>query len=151
MTYSMKDSNALRPDAQAFDEVRLVTKPRYKISGLSGDEWRISVEVQFYRKGKLQHTTSYSKMEYACGFLYAAYEEAISEGKAYFAGDGIHCDQEGCSKPCTVTYVRKKHFCQEGHEHLPSELQMLRHFCEEHRVRGDCGLDDADANYVMVQ
>lgn len=40
----------LRPDAQAFDEVRIVTVPRYKQSGLSGDEWRISAAIRLYRK-----------------------------------------------------------------------------------------------------
>ena len=48
-----KPSRALKPDAQAFDEVRIVTVPRYKRSDLSGDEWRISAEIQFYRNGVL--------------------------------------------------------------------------------------------------
>gem|GEM_PF-6705725 len=46
----MKDRYALRPDAQAFDEIRIVTVPRYKTSGLSGDEWRISAMIQFFAK-----------------------------------------------------------------------------------------------------
>ena len=44
---------ALKPDAQAFDEVRITTVPRYKMSGLSGDEWRISGKIQLLRKGKV--------------------------------------------------------------------------------------------------
>jgi len=44
---------ALRPDAQAFDEVRITTVPRYKMSGLSGDEWRISGKIQLLRKGRV--------------------------------------------------------------------------------------------------
>ncbi len=45
-------NRALKPDAQAFDEVRIRTVPRWKESGLSGDEWRISATVEFWRKGK---------------------------------------------------------------------------------------------------
>ena len=40
----------LKPDAQAFDAVRITTVPRYKTSGLSGDEWRISAHVELLRK-----------------------------------------------------------------------------------------------------
>lgn len=42
---TQRKSCALRPDAQAFDEIRIVTVPRYKQSGLSGDEWRIHAEA----------------------------------------------------------------------------------------------------------
>lgn len=145
-----KNSNALRPDAQPFDEIRIVTVPRYKTSGLSGDEWRISAKVQFFRKGELQHENGYSNIVHACGFLYSELQMAIDDGKAYFAGDSVHCDQEGCDKPFTTTYLLKKHFCSEGGEHEVSEVSQFRHFCDEHKVRGDCGLEDADRNYVMV-
>lgn len=47
-----KARRALRPDAQACDEIRIYTVPRYKTSGLSGDEWRISAVTEFYRKGR---------------------------------------------------------------------------------------------------
>ena len=30
------------PDDEWYDEVRIVTVPRYKTSGLSGDEWRFT-------------------------------------------------------------------------------------------------------------
>lgn len=49
-------NRAYRPDAQAFDEIRIFTVPSYKTSGLSGDEWRISATVEFYRNGILRHT-----------------------------------------------------------------------------------------------
>jgi hypothetical protein len=57
------ERRALRPDAQAFDEVRIVTVPRYKISGLSGDEWRISSHIEFYRKGRKVHERGFGKAE----------------------------------------------------------------------------------------
>ena len=138
--------NAIRPDAQAFDEVRIITVPRYKESGLSGDEWRISAETQFFRKGELIFTTQRRDIETACGFTYADYLSGIDNGKGYFAGDGIKCDQEGCSENAAVHYRLKKLFSREGYEGIPP-WPMFRHFCEKHKNRGDCGLEDADRNY----
>ena len=92
---------ALRPDAQAFDEVRIITVPRYKTSGLSGDEWRIHAEAQFYRKGRLIFSEGCRDVQAACGLVYGWYVTACDDGKAYFAGDGVTCDQEGCHEPAT--------------------------------------------------
>jgi len=47
----MRPSVTSAPDRQAYDEVRIITVPRYKNSELSGAEWRISAEVQFLHKG----------------------------------------------------------------------------------------------------
>lgn len=149
MLLGEKECNALRPDAQAFDEVRIKTIPRYKQSGLSGDEWRIHAEITFYRKGIEVHSVGYRNIETACGYLYAAHGSAINDGKAYFAGDGIHCDQEGCSERATVRLQMKAAY---GNDGVRKELHRptFRHFCERHSTRGDCGLDDADDNYVLV-
>lgn len=140
---------ALRPDAQAFDEVRIKTVPRYKESELSGDEWRISANVEFLRKGEVIHTENFSDIERACGFAYAEYQKVIDSAKGYFVGIGDFCDQEGCSSKATVTLKLKKVFCSHG---LESDLTtpQFRMFCEKHSTRGDCGLDDADANYTTV-
>ena len=147
--------NALRPDAQAFDEVRIITVPRYKTSDLSGDEWRISAEVQLWRKGKLIHTESYRNVETACAYAYPVYHNGIGNGLAFFAGDGVICDQEGCAAPATVHYRVKKSMCAGwggcGQE-KPNYGTMIdyRHFCDAHKKRGDCGLDDCDSNYELV-
>jgi hypothetical protein len=145
---------AEKPDAQGFDEIRLVTIPRYKTSELSGDEWRISVHYQFYRKGALVHASGgFRNMETAVAFAGAEYYRAIDDGKAYFAGEGDRCDQEGCSEPATVTYKLKKQYCRQGHETDPYEFSpepLIRRFCDRHSTRGDCGLDDADRNYEQL-
>ena len=138
--------HAVRPDAQGFDEVRIVTVPRYKTSRLSGDEWRISASIQLYRKGKLIHERGVRNVEMGCVFAAATYYEAKDNGLAYFAGDGIICDQEGCSAGATVRYRLIHQYCREGHKSDPS-LPTYRHFCDRHKQRGDCGLDDADSNY----
>ena len=57
----------MRPNAQGFDEVRLVTVPRYKTSELSGDEWRISICAEYFRNGELKfRETIAHDMEKAC-------------------------------------------------------------------------------------
>ena len=38
-------------DDEWYDEIRVTTVPRFKTSGLSGDEWRRSAKVTFLRKG----------------------------------------------------------------------------------------------------
>lgn len=139
---------ALRPDAQAFDEIRIVTVPRYKTSGMSGDEWRIHAEAQFYRKGKLIFSEGCCDVETACRFLSYWHAKGCDDGKAYFAGDGVTCDQEGCSEPATVRYGRRHAYCLEGHKSTVFESSQYRCFCDAHKRRGDCGLDDADSNYV---
>ena len=140
---------AIRPDAQAFDEVRIVTVPRYKQSGMSGDEWRISAKMEFYRKGNLIFEKSYRNVETACGFAYAAYLSGIDDGKGYFGGDSNLCNQEGCNNYATVKYKLKKFYSREGYEKEPFG-PTYRFFCEEHKTRGDCGLEDADRNYEKV-
>jgi hypothetical protein len=144
-------SCALRPDAQAFDEIRIFTVPRFKESELSGDEWRIHAECQFYRKGKLVHTEGCRDTLVAAGLLYSWYVNATDNGKAYYAGDGVTCDQEGCSEPATVRLKRLADYCNDGHKSKVSDVSLYRHFCEKHKERGDCGLDDADANYILEQ
>lgn len=148
-------NNVIRPDAQAFDEVRIITVPRYKQSGLSGDEWRISAEVQLWRKGKLLRSSTYHNVEQACGFLFAEYQRATDDGLAFFAGDGVTCDQEGCSQPATVHYRVLKNVCAGpgrcGQARPDYGSVNHRHFCERHKTRGDAGLDDCDTNYEVVE
>ncbi len=139
---------ALRPDAQAFDEVRIITVPRYKESGLSGDEWRISATIQLWRKGVLIHERGCGNIEAAVMLLGDTYLSAIDNGLAYFAGDGILCDQEGCNNPVAVRYQKIADYNNDGTKKEPLRA-TYRHFCERHSRRGDCGLDDADSNYVI--
>jgi hypothetical protein len=147
----MKDGvyRDVRPDAQAFDEIRLKTVPRYTESDLSGDEWRISVSVKFMRKGQVVAAKHYSNMEYAVAFLAGDYHSGVDEGKAYFGGINDFCDQEGCANQSTVTLSKKHDYCRSGHKTEVSS-PTIRKFCDEHKTRGDCGLDDADRNYTAL-
>jgi hypothetical protein len=136
----------LKPDAQAFDEVRITTVPRYKQSGLSGDEWRISAKVELLRKGRVIVEKGFRNIETACNLLSAVHALACDDGKGFFGGEGNFCDQEGCAERATVAYRKKANYCREGHRSEQHQT-TIRRFCDRHKVRGDCGLDDADAHY----
>lgn len=148
-----RPSRALKPDAQAFDEIRIITVPRYKDSELSGAEWRISAEMQFYRKGKLIFTDGCSNVENACYLLGAKHMIACDNAMGYFAGEGDICDQEGCSQKATVTYRVKKEFSRdnphEWNKEVTDELK-IRKFCNRHKTRGDSSFDDSDVNYEEI-
>lgn len=152
-----KDRNyAIRPDAQPFDEIRITTIPRYKTSGMSGDEWRISAKVQLLRKGRIVHEDiGLSNIKAAIDFLPSIFHRACDSAKGYFAGEVGFCDQEGCRKPPTIFYQMKHSYCQEGHRTECSKSldghTPIRKFCDEHKERGDCGLDDADSNYEKIE
>ena len=150
----MKDINyALRPDAQAFDEIRIRVIPRFKESELSGDEWRISAQIEFFRKGKLILDDQVNDMQTAVGCLYYKYIRAIDDGHAYYAGDGVHCDQEGCNEKATMLYRIKQDYCADfGGCGQKKDLYTGSHrcFCEKHSTRGDQDRQDNDDNYEMI-
>lgn len=150
-TFTFTYSRDMRPDAQAFDEIRIVTVPRYKESELSGDEWRIGANVQLLRKGRVMFEATRADVEWAAKTLMEIWERACSEGAAYYAGEGDFCDQEGCSEKATVAYKKKKNWCSQCGK--SSEIiggDKIRCFCDRHKRRGDCGLDDSDNNYELL-
>lgn len=153
---SDKISYALRPDAQGFDEIRIRLVPRFKESELSGSEWRISTVMEFYRKGELICASSCGgKIEYGAGLVYARLLEAQDNGEAYFAGDGIHCDQEGCAEKAVYLMKLKKRFCVGGGNCGQEKKDYGSHdhrcFCELHKNRGDQDLEDNNDNYELVE
>lgn len=141
----------VRPDAQGFDEIRIFTVPRYKTSGLSGDEWRISAKIEFFRKGMLAHEEYMGSVDAACKFLYSLYATALDNGKGYYGGIDDFCDQEGCKEKASVKMLLKQNYCNKGEPHEIKYDKPYRLFCERHSKRGDCGLEDADANYEVIE
>lgn len=143
-----KMRRTLKPDAQGFDEVRIVTVPRFKTSGLSGDEWRISAKIQLLRKGRVAFEEGgFSDVRSAVTALGWFFLKA-HDTSAYFAGEGQICDQEGCTEIAAVAYRLKARFCRDGHrEEARGEFRL---FCQAHRERGDCSLEDSDSNYEEI-
>jgi hypothetical protein len=101
------------------------------------------------RKGQIIHRDGCSTVEHAAGMVYGMLMRAQDDGNGYFAGDGIHCDQEGCAEVASVRYRKLFDYCRDGHKSEPHR-PSLRHFCDRHKTRGDCSFDDADSNYVEL-
>ena len=144
----MKTRRDLKPDAQGFDKIIIETVPRWKESELSGSEWRISAVARFFRKGKEVHSFGAGNIQYASQLLGARLIEALDSGLGFFAGEGDVCDQEGCEETATWMHLKKHDWCRDGHKSEdPSNAYRL--FCDRHKTRGDCGLDDSDSNYEV--
>jgi len=141
-------------DDEGFDRIELAVVPRFKTSGLSGDEWRVSTVIRFYRKGVVVFERSFGSMENAVRFLpWVEAVEAKENNTAWpLKGDDEKCFQPGCSEPHTVEYQIKKEYSDSGEGPLhDTGLKSRRRFCKAHAHRGDCGLEDADENYEIMK
>lgn len=146
-------------DDEWFDEVRIVTVPRYKTSGMSGDEWRFSACVQLWRKGHLLFERSFSKLHYAMDFLPAIQHEYSDTGMGDQDAEGNkvdfdrYCFNPGCRADGVVEYeLIDEYISPYGikREKQSWRSSVRRRFCEEHAKRGDCALEDADRNYRLI-
>jgi hypothetical protein len=142
---------------ESFDEVTFRVVPRYKTSGMSGDEWRVCTVVELKRKGTLIYSRSYGRLSDAAAhfpwLLRTVLEgpsEDIPNWMPQINRDRKLCHQPGCAEKATRVYQLKKLFSREGYEG-ESSVPLLRGFCERHKTRGDCGLEDADRNYTGVR
>jgi hypothetical protein len=146
-------------DDEWFDEIRIVTVPRYKTSGMSGDEWRFSANVQLLRKGHVLFERSFSKIHYAIDFLPAIQHEYADMGcgSQDVEGNEIdfnrYCFNPGCREDGVVEYRLIDQFHRPYGDKMPKRDYLgenHRRFCEAHAKRGDCGLEDADSNYILI-
>ncbi len=141
-------------DDEFCDEIRLKVIPRFKTSGMSGDEWRTSVKVQLFRKGFMYAETSVSKMEYAImmlGHFYVTSHEPVPTEA--IEHEKTKCDQPGCGDDAVNHYRFKveKHG-NSGHTSPVREDREVRcKFCARHSERGDSDLEDNDENLVLMQ
>jgi len=148
-------------DFEFVDRIEIKLVDRWKESEISGDEWRVSAHVTFFFKGVKVGECCFSNMETAMQLLYAGYVDA-REGRGHGEPKDLSlavkdaekgkCDQPGCSAPATVRFRLKRLYSREGfsadaNEHGGYYIQ----FCDKHCERGDCGLEDADANYVRME
>lgn len=144
------------PDFELIDEARIRLRERWKDSEISGDEWRFSLVVECLHKGRLLKSRSFgSRMEWALLGIGMVAMEAGDSGvpNEIMALENTVCAQPGCCNPATVFYRVKALYDNAGRkEDLPREwdsagvVYVIR-FCDRHRHRGDCGLQDSDANY----
>jgi hypothetical protein len=139
-------------DYQPIDEVRITTVPRYKQSGLSGSEWRISAKIEYLKKGRVIHEKTTQNVEAALRYSDTWLMQWLESGNYSAGRTDDDCDQEGCNSKATVTYLLKDRYTRRSGIKYPTaggHGSYVR-FCQEHRRRGDCGLEDADSNYEEV-
>jgi len=142
------------PDDEHYDKVTIEIIPRWKESELSGDEYRFSYVVKAWRKGEVLVSRSWNRLEWALmGLQYTIEIRIEEEGFDHDAFKRTQelCDQPGCSNLPTIFYKRKKAYTTQGEELVNNGYRNeYRQFCDIHKRRGDCGLDDADANYEVI-
>lgn len=143
-------------DDEIYDDISIKAVPRFKTSGLSGDEWRVSYAVVFKRKGTVLLETSFTSLDYAVKFLPSLVAAAMEGGRGFddeawrrrIDLDAETCAQIGCAQPREQTLRLKEIFAANGEGPLPaSSLTYTTGFCAKHSERGDCGREDADRNY----
>ncbi len=148
------------PEDLFWDGGRIRVVERYKTSGLSGDEWRFSYNVELLRKDVVVARTTVGSLEYAAATLASAIQLCLAELEQDSRWEVMPwetvpneevCCQPGCSNLSTRTYVMKKLFDRSCMFEKLNDANYAREFCDEHGQRGDCGLDDANANYVCVK
>jgi hypothetical protein len=149
-------------DDKIFDEFDLKPEFRYKTSGLSGDEWRVSYVLTIKRKGTVLFQRSYHTPQDAVahmpwlmrtmlemegdddGFRKEAWVKRIDD-------DEKTCAQPGCAESAAVQYKFKEIFAPDGEGPLPKAFDdYVTGFCSEHSTRGNCGREDSDNNYEKL-
>ncbi len=141
-------------DDEWYDAVTIYCVERWKESELSGDEWRFAYVADFMRKGNVQKRLRASKLEWLLPMVAAhrSFAPAGDDDDARLDFDDL-CFQPGCEREATHEFAKAKDWCQRcGNDHtIHTGSPKGRRFCDRHKHRGDCGLDDADANYVLVR
>lgn len=137
-----------------IDEVRIIVRERYKMSGMSGDEWRFHRVIQLYRKGHLIGEQPYNgTIQAVASFLPWTMTEIGESGKMTIIDDKDLCFQPGCPNVAVSEYEIIEEFGPQGQRLHPDETghwAMRRKFCAKHLRRGDCGREDSDRNYRVI-
>lgn len=139
------------PEFESFDRIELQVVPRYKTSGLSGDEWRQHVSVKFFFKGEVVHETGWNTMRNALMLLAGEWlraQEPIPSRIIEMEHEGL-CDQPSCPNRAEGRFRLKRLTSDRGDYLDPADqhMQYYRQFCKRHLRRGDCSREDADDNY----
>ena len=116
------------------------------------------VTVHLYRKGHLVWTVSEVRtLRDAAGHLPWDLIIAGERHDAVSVEEATKhlCAQPGCRTEPTACYLIKQEYDHCGNPQ-DAELARLvgphkRCFCEQHRHRGDCALEDADTNYELLE
>lgn len=148
-------------DRSFFDAFEVQRIEHYKTSSLSGDQWRFRWIVRLYRKGVAYVERIVGGHDGAFAATVAA--EGLAIGSEVFGASGWTtllevpseegtCCQPCCAKPATVRYAMRLEYDQTCFfsRAVPDDCVYYREFCEDHRERGDAGLDDGGTNYIEI-
>lgn len=139
------------PDFVAFDAVTIEVVERWKESYLSGDEWRFSATVKLYFKGVIITTETYGSLDQAMMRLQALYHDKASPvPDEWLEIEARSCDQPGCANPAQYKHILRHEYSHSGQKLEKGYSTSFRQFCERHKKRGDCGLEDSDKNYEVI-
>jgi hypothetical protein len=152
--FVMRSFHEGHPEQGRFDRIEIDTYPRWKESQLSGDEWRFSVAIRFFVKGVEIHSQTFRDIETAIKCLPALHmgigltneDEMWKRREEALRGK---CDNPGCCRPAQFIHHLKARYTNSGHKYPVSTGGSHRRFCEMHKHRGDCALEDADSNYEV--
>lgn len=141
-------------DDDYIDEIRIALVERYKTSELSGDEWRFTAAIRFFRKGVKVWSRGFSNMAIAAASLGWFYNVAREDPEFKPILDEHLCAQPGCNRGWAYEYRLKVGYTKRGEKLDQERWGQFRdrhiRFCAQHKTRGDCGLSDADVNYELV-
>jgi hypothetical protein len=138
---------------EAFDRITMDVVPRYKTSGLSGDEWRTGVVTKFWFKGEVVHEDFRTSLEAAIRYLPFVYDEQTCPiNERVIALDEERCDQPGCAEVWVARYLLKRRTASDGSYLADDEsaTPRFRKFCRKHLRRGDCSREDSDDNLIPL-
>jgi len=141
-------------NCEGFDRVEIECVERWKESHLSGDEWRFSYVVRAYFKGAVVLEYSRSGLREAVAHLPYEMDQVRDKDAANTWQERREncCDQPGCARKPTRWFRINAEYSAQGEGPLPSRgFHHYRKFCERHSRRGDCALEDADANYTEIR
>lgn len=110
--------------------------------------------IEFMRKGRMLYRSDYEgatlRLLDTLGHLPVAIMSARQSGVTKLIKSHDECFQPSCKEKPVNTYRVIKFYCRQGHGRKPS-WEAHRRFCLRHGMRGDCGLEDADANYEILE
>lgn len=141
------------PDWEPFDKITLEIVPRFKTSGLSGDEWRQHTQVTFWHKGVAVFEDGLTTMDTALRYLgYLISQQTCPIPESVIAAENDTCDQPSCPLLATKRFRIKELFSERGEKLDPTDqhLAYYRQFCDTHAHRGDCSREDSDDNYEAI-
>ena len=104
------------PEDEWIDEIQIGLMPRFKVSGLSGNEWRTSAVVELRRKGRMIKAESFSSIKNAVSWLpwgLATLGET-EDITAPIPENDMLCAQPGCSEWAVTFYRVKRLYHKDG-------------------------------------